>query len=505
MSPRGPFSSTAPKDPFPGLSGPLGRELFRAIRSCRWYAGKDRSGRTLRIVESIPWPVPRAALWVLAREVRADGTEGSLYSLPLRIWDRKPPSRGRRSWMARIPKGGCWMTEALEDPRLVRDLLEIWAGQRVAPPPWKFESWSPRFRALSPRAPLRAMGGDQSNTLLRVGRSVVLKVYRRPPEGPNPDAELLRHLAVFGGPSVTPALWGTIRFHRPRRPGIDLAIATEFRDGQEGAWDWVVKGLRKGRWSRRPPEDLLYDLARATAELHGALGRSDRDPAFRPELYAPRDVQEWKRAFSHELRWTRDMVQRASLHVPRRPGMARAARVFLRGSLRWRSLDRELYRAVRGRLRKVRIHGDLHLGQILRGRKGVTILDFEGEPSRPLSERRAKMLVLRDVAGVLRSLDYALRQPGIPSSPDSLSAGERSYQWQALFLRHYHERVPRSRRLLPPDLTDLAALLAPFLVQKILYEIRYELENRPSWVGVPLITAAEWIQSGQIVPPLGGS
>jgi maltose alpha-D-glucosyltransferase/alpha-amylase len=226
-----------------------------------------------------------------------------------------------------------------------------------------------------------------------------------------------------------------------------------------------------------------------TGELHVALATADTPPAFRPEPITDADVAAWSQQVAVE---TEAMLAEAARRLDTLTDSARervAALVERWPALAGRRLD--LSPLASDGCRKIRIHGDYHLGQVLRTRTGYVVIDFEGEPARPLAERRAKGSPLRDVAGMLRSFDYVART--VLAGRD---AGERSTlapwldawerQARAVFQRGYLEAAERSPMpLVPAAGTRAEQVTSVFELGKAVYELRYELSHRPAWAGIP--------------------
>jgi maltose alpha-D-glucosyltransferase / alpha-amylase len=230
-------------------------------------------------------------------------------------------------------------------------------------------------------------------------------------------------------------------------------------------------------------------LGRRLAELHRALCVKTGDPAFDPELITQKDVSAWTKAIEREMEASFEALAaaRESLDATAR-GEARALearRERLRARVR-------ATRAPRAAVMKTRFHGDLHLGQVLVAQDDFIIVDFEGEPGRPMSERRAKSSVLRDVAGMLRSFGYAAHAAQLrrePGAGPSQAALEAVAGWERDAAKHFREGYMRAGAgvaSIPADPAEFQSLLDLFLVEKALYELRYELAQRPDWVLIPL-------------------
>jgi maltose alpha-D-glucosyltransferase/alpha-amylase len=259
-----------------------------------------------------------------------------------------------------------------------------------------------------------------------------------------------------------------------------LAVLQELVPTSGDGWAYLVSALTdRGPAVARRPDPLVEDVRRLgaiTGGLHAALAADPTDPDFRPEPIDRDDVARWREAIAGELAAV-DLPRR--LPGPERDVPGRAARTLA-------ALE-DLVGAA-----KIRIHGDYHLGQVLKTPGGFAIIDFEGEPARPLAERRRKQPALRDVAGMLRSLDYAAHAVAF-GRPAAERAGALAVltAWEEdarrAFLAGYHAAAMESAApLVPADPAALPRACAPFELQKACYELRYELDNRPDWVAIPL-------------------
>lgn len=330
--------------------------------------------------------------------------------------------------------------------------------------------------------------GEQSNTAIRMGDKLLLKVFRRLQNGPNPDFEVCRFLSLQAGYHHVPAILGALVASPVRTnqgtastDGTTLAMLQPWMPNQGNGWQEALHAV--GRLWNGGADDanqsaamLLGDyeakikrLAERTAEMHLALATDPATPAFRPELLGLED-----------LRSVADRIDEHGRVAERRLGRPLP-----------HAIDLGKLTAAGAHGMKIRVHGDYHLGQVLCVDGDYVILDFEGEPSRPLAERRAKHCPLKDVAGMVRSFDYAAQV----ALRDRLgtTADEKSRQmteaWsdaaQRVFVMAYKERLGSSP-LLPTDQAAFMTLLRLYVLDKALYEVDYELNNRPDWVSIPL-------------------
>jgi maltokinase len=321
---------------------------------------------------------------------------------------------------------------------------------------------------------VRLMGAEQSNSSIVIDDAAVLKVFRRLEAGDNPELEMVRFLTAQGFENV-PALRGWYALEGELLDAT-LGVAQELiHDGKDG-WDLVLDLL--GSEPDRALDDLA-ELGGVVGRMHSALGSDMTDPDFAPEDPVEEGLALLTATIDEE-------IERVFLDLPGdHEGVAPIAG---RGEEVRDRLQLMSHVVVGGKL--IRHHGDLHLGQTLRSPDRWVILDFEGEPARPLIERRRKRSPLRDVAGMLRSFAYAasaaqiLRGKAVPEDWEA-SARER-------FLDGYFTEVDAG--LLPASEAGIRQLLAIFELEKAVYELRYELNNRPDWVPIPVAGIARLLQ-----------
>ena len=365
--------------------------------------------------------------------------------------------------------------------------------------------------------------GEHSNSSLIFGDHYIMKVFRRLDYGPNPDAEMTRYLSEVRQFDGVPAFAGQIQYRRPGAGAATLGFLQHLVPNQGDGWPWMLDEL--GRYYERvltfPGEELLAfgrdgslmeladlelppdldealgisddaaaALGRRTARMHLALATPVDDPAFTPQPITAADVA----AFVEQLRAnTAQAFARLREQLPTLPDevVEPASQVL---AMRSRVANRV---AALGGLaphgQKIRIHGDFHLGQVLRSDTDFVIIDFEGDPTRPIAERRAKHSPLKDVATMLRSLSYVARFGLMTHIARRPGGEERLLLWARLWERSVHaaflgnyRRTVVDAAFLPTDHASFADLLDVYLLDQLVRELRYELDNRPQWLGVPL-------------------
>jgi 1,4-alpha-glucan branching enzyme len=510
--------------------------LPRWLAGRRWFGGKSRAVERVEIVDAVPVPAgARPARYTLLRVRYGEGGE-ELYAVPLAFAAGLRADEVRRELhdvpLAELEAGGerGVVYPAEFEPAFGQALLEAMArgasfegsGGAVAAFPGTALS---RFASSIGRLVPRPLGAEQSNTSLRFGRHFILKLYRRTEPGPNPELEVGTFLTDVVHFQHAPLTLGGLEYRPRRGEAIALGILQGFVANEGDAWKFTLLAVAEalGRVGDRPPpgwDGHLLDLAaagppgwarelagpyldaaallgRRTAELHLALAGARERPGFEPEPFTPSDRAALREGVAALVRRNLALL-RARLGT-----LAAAARAPAEEVL---AGERELLAAAQDlgeRLQALRIrtHGDYHLGQVLWTGRDFVVIDFEGEPAQPLSERRTKRSALRDVAGMVRSFHYAAYHGLVsPSSPapmsPSLPQWERgrdlapwAHAWYraaaSAFLRAYLGAA-RGAPFLPASPGELRALLDLFLVEKAAYELGYELDHRPEWVALPL-------------------
>jgi len=315
-------------------------------------------------------------------------------------------------------------------------------------------------------SPGRLVSSEQSNSSVVFDDALILKVFRRLEPGINPELEILRFLAERGFKNV-PALAGWYEYSGGPLTAT-LGLLQEFVAGAADGWELALDEIGEA------PErflDRLPRLGEVTAQLHNALASEPGDPAFCPEEPSVEALALLTATVDEE-------IARAFLSLPEDD--ERLAPILGRGEEVREQLRFLTHAGSTGRV--IRTHGDFHLGQTLVSGDDWVLLDFEGEPARTLVERRRKRSALRDVAGMLRSFTYAASSAELLRSATVPEDWEERARWR--FLDSYLAAVDPT--LLPAGDAAIERLLAVFELEKAVYELRYELDNRPDWVGIPV-------------------
>jgi len=504
----------------------LARALAGYLPSRRWFGGKARGINSVRVLDAVELS---EEMRLVLLEVELTEGEPQIYLAPLAIGNAlREPDQGRGLPVVARLRDGAVLYEAVQEEGFARILLDTVARRR------SLRGGSGSVGGVATRSFRELRGTDvldshvlaveQSNTAITYGQRLFLKLFRRIEAGVNTDFEVTRFLTEETSFRNTPRVAGALEY---RRTGSDMpmtvAILQSYTPNSGDAWAFTLDSI--GRYFERVLSDpsapdrvaasvsheSLLELANKplpddareiiggsianaellgvrTAQMHLALASRPDIPAFAPEPFTPHYQRSIYQSMRTQVVQTLQLMREKAKDLPE-----------LEELLAKENDLHQCFRAVlQGRIDGVRIrtHGDYHLGQVLYTGNDFVIIDFEGEPARPLSERRIKRSALRDVTGMLRSFHYAPyavlfgTTPGFYVRPEDvprLENGARFWiQWvSASFLRAYLAESGKGAHL-PTRPESMQALLNAYLMEKALYEIVYELNNRPDWVRIPL-------------------
>jgi maltose alpha-D-glucosyltransferase/alpha-amylase len=479
----------------------------------RWFGGKDERIEHARIAEVFTLPALAPPVLLVQVEVSTRRAQ-ERYLLPFGFVSEDALSTAlpQQLALARVRRGGQvgLLTDALTLDSFVRRLLEMLVtGSQVGTAAGKLR-FLPTSRlaelSIAPDAEVRRVNLEQSNSSVIVGQQVIIKLLRRLYSGPHPEAEMGRYLTEHGFANI-PALLGEITHVAEDGTPTVLAVIQAFVFNQGDAWSWAQNTLERAvQTAIALPEaipleeqvDIIHQfntaatvLGRRLGEMHLVLAQPTDDPAFAPRAADAADCDAWAAAVAAQLRSALAVLAEARAWADER--QRQAVQQLLAQSQALLRLPPALARAGLGSL-LMRIHGDLHLGQVLVASGDALFIDFEGEPTLPLAQRRAKSSPLRDVAGMLRSLDY-MAASGAASGGAGQSPAAQARKHA--IVRHFHRvselaflsAYAQVTRPLPhhwstPD--SSRTLLDLFLLGKAAYEVNYEAANRPAWLPVAL-------------------
>ena len=440
-----------------------GLVLLGTIASQRWFGGKSRDVLDARVLDAAVTPGEPPMLAIAIVEVRYGLQTHELYHLPLGF---RPASEGWRPSVIAETEG--WTVyDAIADEELARRMLELMRTDSVL----ETGDASIRFRPTGELPEevdsVRPMGGEQSNSSLVFDDRLALKLYRRIEPGVNPELEVLRFLTERGF-EHTVALEGYVGYEgRPLE--ATLALLQEFAPSKGDGWELGLDSLESGDTEWLPLH--ARRLGEVTALLHNALGSDPADPHFAPEEPSTEALALLSASIDEEIEHVFTML----------PDIPALQQVRGRGEEVRDHLRLLTHIGSVGRI--IRTHGDYHLGQALwTAADDWLILDFEGEPARSVPERRRKTSPLRNVAGMLRSFAYAASAAQIQRDVAPPEGWEE--RCRSEFLDGYLDTAEPS--LLPAGRDQIERLLTVFELEKAVYELRYELNNRPDWVAIPV-------------------
>lgn len=358
---------------------------------------------------------------------------------------------------------------------------------------------------LNDESQVRYLAAEQSNSSVVVGESLVLKLIRKVSAGVHPELEMSAYLTAAGYPNISPLLGSMIRHDSAGQDNL-LMIAQGYLSNQGDAWSWTQNNLERAIRDELAEAiseqeqhynalgelaDFAALLGRRLGEMHGVLAAKTANADFKPEVTTAKDTQAWAKDVGAQIERA---LQLLKLHQNQlNPADQALVSELLAHKKAIGSHVQALAKATAGGLR-IRVHGDLHLGQVLVVKGDAYLIDFEGEPARPLHERRGKHSPYKDVSGVLRSFDYAaamaLNVQGVDHSPEADTARKRVTdrylsEARAAFTQAYHQATST----LAHDWQEAdgqSAALTLFSLEKAAYEVAYEAENRPTWLPVPL-------------------
>ena len=522
--------------------------LPEVLKSRRWFAGKARAIESVRIVESLPIPCRSSAVALLFILVEyRDGTPET-YAFPVTAALGEQAAQIQKDMPGtivttlKVRTKECEQTgvlyDALWNPDFSRTLLSaIGQGSRFTGETGTLIASSTQAygKLISGGAALEpaVMKAEQSNTSVAYGDRLIMKVYRRVEHGVNPDLEIGRILTTMNFPHAPPVA-GSIEYIRANGETITTAILQGFVHNQGDAWKYTLEafdhylvrcraqptGLEDELTLNKPLLEMVHKeiptfareligpylesgvrIGQRTAELHVALANVQNNPDFTPEPFSV----EYRRSRYESM--CRLASQTSSLLKGRLNDLPseteQEARLVVNSEPQILDRFRDFFELETSALR-IRCHGDYHLGQVLYTGQDFVISDFEGEPGRPLSERRMKHTPIMDVAGMLRSFQYAPYAALSRQQSNVLAEGNGGrldpwirfwYGWvSVVFLKAYLAIAGRAS-FWPGSQEEFQVLFDAHLLEKAVYEIRYELNNRPGWVKIPIRAVLEILET----------
>lgn len=510
----------------------------------RWFGGKARTIQSIEIKDSIDLRMnsdESPIRLVLIKVIYGEG-EPEMYLLPLAFASGERADQLQAEYPALIlvyvtsksNTGDGVIYDASREQEcwsLFQDVIS--RRRRIKGQKGELVGWNNReYRRIRSGSPAElephVLRAEQSNSAAVFGDQFILKLFRKTEAGVNPDLEISRYLTEQVRFEHSPALAGAIEYHTSSGQPMTLAIMHEFLSNSQQAWESVLNEF--GRYFERvgtgfptvnPETDLQPDaqwmdlidceptplaheaispflqsavlLGQRTAEMHLALASAKDTPSFTPEPFTPFYQRGLFQSMRNHGRRVLQMLKKQLTKLPEEAQSDARTIIGLEAEImrRFREIAERKITALR-----IRCHGDYHLGQVLYTGKDFKIIDYEGEPMRAISERRIKRSPLRDVAGMIRSFHYASHAglltdiPGVVVRSQDTAAlapwARFLYVWtSAVFVKAYLQQVG-DEPFLPQSREELRCLFNTYLLEKSLYELDYEMNNRPAWISIPI-------------------
>ncbi|MFA7619100.1 MAG: maltose alpha-D-glucosyltransferase [Thiohalomonadaceae bacterium] len=481
----------------------------------RWYAAKGTRLDSVSITRAIEWECA-GRRWLITWLHTHSGGARDHYFLPLALFWEKHYDEYRAHLVNALAKVRQHarvglLVDAYADERFCRALVQATrAGVEIPVTGGRLQFFrTSAFDRLWPEddegATVRRPPHESSNSAVVIGERLFLKGYRRLCEGISIEVEVGRFLTEESPLENIIPVAGWIVFQPDHGAVVTLAVLQAYVENQGDGWAYTqgylqrhlqdcLHGASTGAGlaaAEIHATDLMmmHTLGRRTGELHAALAKDTGNPAFRPEPVTPEELAGWYARVRQDATDTLRRLEQADVL----PEAARAQAAALLAARERLLAYLDGLRVEPLGLLKTRYHGDLHLGQVLVAENDFIIIDFEGEPARPRSERAARHSPLRDVAGMLRSFSYAahvaLQHVTSESPGDLLQLAPYARQWERMAAEAYllgYVEAAGEQPFYPAQADGARRLLDLFVLEKALYEVRYELDHRPDWVGVPL-------------------
>ncbi len=508
--------------------------LPQFLREQRWFGSKSQKILKINITEAIPINNhPRRSI-VLILKVSYAASSEEYYLLPLSFLEIEQAKTLLQEKANSVlfhyqsPKEEGVLYDAVQDEIFHQTLLQLIARRRVIrTKEGKLKAYPGKFfrnirKQIGTFERSHPLGNEQSNSSIIYDHKVIFKLFRKLDEGMNPDLEIGRYITEKTDYQNVPAFAGALEYQKKDGSLFTLGFLYPFVPSEANAWEYSQDFLMRyyervlsklsqiEKYPSLPnsffekkeqdiPElmqeligapflEMTYQLGKRTAELHSALASPTHDPDFKPEYFSLL----YQRSIFQSVQ---SLVKRVFLALRKKSKKCpEAMQNDLNEILSSESEIINYCKVILSKkikTKKIRIHGDYHLGQVLYTGNDFYIIDFEGEPARPLGERRLKRSPLKDVAGMLRSFNYAafspLIQQKIAGEYEELEHWAKlwTYYTSKIFLDAYLEHISPSA-IIPEDKSEIEKLLSLYLLEKAVYEIGYEIDNRPSWLAIPI-------------------
>lgn len=489
------------------LTEPTARKLLSYalepfLYKSRWFRSKAREIRKISISDKIKI----GASYLGLIEVTFSDGLAETYVLPLGVTENQAMMEQQPlAFIAEIqgPEIQKFLIDALYDEAFRNELLMFALRAKRAhgqngvfkgtPANGLRKTWT-----NGDRPPSQVLSGEQTNNVVVYDNKMILKIYRLLDEGENVELPIVRYLTEsYQFPNV-PTYRGNIAYHKPNKEPGTIALLQEYAESSGNLWDFTLDTIRRNfeeclakgssEFAGSIYNEIVINLATITAEMHLALEKAT-DNKFKPEPFTIHYQKSLYQAMRSQLKQNFALAKKQQFKVSDECKILLEEVMGMKNTIA-SHFDR--FMETRFNFAKIRIHGDYHLGQILRKREQLMIIDFEGEPSTTHSQRLLKNAALQDVAGMIRSFHYAI-QAVLKNYPETLSIklSPIADAWcdsiKQLYLSNYLLNIKKTTQVLVPAEEEKQILLLNTLIlHKAIYELGYELQNRPDWVAIPI-------------------
>ena len=469
------------------LGGETGNRLFEYIKNRRWFGQKSLVPENIDVLDIVPLDAEKLIFFVIVK-ISFRGKGNAIYSLPINISGKEDQAT---ITAADLNGSRMFLNDAFYDPDFSKKvILHIDAESKLKGITGTVEFFRTRFFRIPAFQTFETVRSEQSNSSSIVDRTVIIKNYRYLQNGENPDMEMAMALRVRSGFSNVPEPMGYAVYE-----GIGmrlyLAGASEFLAGSVDAWTHYTEKFKSLAESLQAFQTLKSgivklgdELGKITGSMHRSLSLLD-DAAFMPESLQESELRE---IVSGSMEYMTESLELLGPYTEKNSEyLERLEKIAGKGFMN-KIAGRMLSGLDLSGMKKIRVHGDYHLGQILIWKDSFYIIDFEGEPVRSMEERRRKQSPMKDLAGIIRSMDYLVSYVVLNSANKRLADEKEKLMWEVreIMVESYKKAFTGYEKILPGDMKRFNDLLDIYILDKSSYELLYEINNRPTWIDIPL-------------------